>query len=204
MIGMGSQQNSTTIQSKMSLRTAVVVCLFSSAVAFTKIGVQSHVLGLSKSSSALKKISCRRNDASSLQMMSPLALTMPAKVMLSLPIMYATMSFSEYVTHRYYQHTDYNKNAVMQFFANLFTNNKGHKIRGGGHVEHHAETLDDMSLRNDARWIRSPAAVFLNADKYRGTAFSWWAGTIPIEVLLDDSLAAHPLNPSILFPSGLY
>ena len=116
--------------------------------------------------------------------------------------MYATMSFSEYVTHRYYQHTDYNKNAVMQFFANLFTNNKGHKIRGGGHVEHHAETLDDMSLRNDARWVKSPAAVFLNADKYRGTAFSWWAGTTPwVLSLIILGLPTTYLSPS---PPPLY
>lgn len=153
-------------------RVVVVVCCIANAVAFSALPrTHRHVLGLSK---PLRR---NRNDAQ-LQMMSPLALSMPTKVALGIPIMYATMSFSEYFTHRYYQHTDYNRNSVMQFFANLFTSNKGHKIRGGGHVEHHAETLDDMSLRNDVRWIRSPAAVFLNADKYRGTAFSWWAGII--------------------------
>jgi len=26
------------------------------------------------------------------------------------------------------------------------------KTRGGGHVEHHAETLDDMTLKTDAKW----------------------------------------------------
>ena len=26
------------------------------------------------------------------------------------------------------------------------------KLKGGGHVEHHAETYDDMSLKKDERW----------------------------------------------------
>ena len=42
-----------------------------------------------------------------------------------------------------------------------------------GHIEHHAETLDDMSLRTDARWLVSPASKLLSSDPYRGTAFSW-------------------------------
>ena len=40
-------------------------------------------------------------------------------------------------------------------------------------MEHHAETLDDMSLKSDKRWKASPAAKALDADTYRGTAFSW-------------------------------
>jgi hypothetical protein len=29
------------------------------------------------------------------------------------------------------------------------------KIKGGGHVEHHAETYDDMSLKKDEKWRRT-------------------------------------------------
>lgn len=91
------------------------------------------------------------------------------------PIMYSLMSFSEYITHRYYQHADYNRNRLMQAVASMLLRNggKGHKVRGGGHVEHHAETLDDMSLKSDERWAKSPAAKSLDADPYRGTAFTW-------------------------------
>ena len=105
--------------------------------------------------------------------------------------MYALMSMNEYITHRYYQHAEFNKNALMQ---KLF---RGLQIDGGGyshleftyfylfripvphtmnqtsHVEHHAETLDDMSLKTDERWLRTPAAQRLNSDPFRGTAFTW-------------------------------
>ena len=40
-------------------------------------------------------------------------------------------------------------------------------------MEHHAETLDDMSLKTDERWLRTPAAMSLNSDPFRGTAFTW-------------------------------
>ena len=32
------------------------------------------------------------------------------------------------------------------------------KVKGGGHVEHHAETYDDMSLKTDEKWMNTPAA----------------------------------------------
>ena len=91
------------------------------------------------------------------------------------PVMYACMSFSEYVTHRVYQHAEFNKAPFVQWVASLLLRNNGagFKIRGGGHVEHHAETLDDMSLKKDERWLKSPAAQLLSSDPYRGTAFTW-------------------------------
>jgi len=100
---------------------------------------------------------------------------MAFKVATAVPTMYSLLSLSEYFTHRIYQHADWNKNAIIQFCASLILRNqgKGHKIKGGGHVEHHAETLDDMSLRSDERWKTSPAALSLNGDPYRGTAFTW-------------------------------
>jgi len=90
------------------------------------------------------------------------AAALTVQVATTLPIMYGLMSFSEYVTHRYYQHAD-----VSPIIKSRL------RFRGGGHVEHHAETLDDMSLKQDARWKRSPASLMLDSDPYRGTAFTW-------------------------------
>jgi hypothetical protein len=87
------------------------------------------------------------------------------QVVVSVPAMYSLMSVNEYITHRYYQHND-----LGPILKRIF---KG-RLTGGGHVEHHAETRDDMSLKtDDPRWMKSPAALMLDADTYRGTAFSW-------------------------------
>jgi len=93
----------------------------------------------------------------------------------AVPTMYALMSFNEYVTHRWYQHAEFNKDPAMQKAAQfLLRKNEPIKIKGGGHVEHHAETYDDMTLKtHDTKWMESPAAKLLNSDEYRGTAFNW-------------------------------
>ncbi len=85
---------------------------------------------------------------------------------------------------RYYQHTEFNK--VAKFFGlNSF------KIKGGGHVEHHAETRDDMSLKtNDDNWKKTPAYAQLSNDKYRGTAFSW---TVTFLMMLQMMVSTLPL-----------
>ena len=70
------------------------------------------------------------------------------------------MSFNEYITHRFYQHGDAK-------FDNKYLG--GNNI----HIEHHAETLDDMSLKTDANWLTSPAAKKLEGNPYRGTAFTY-------------------------------
>lgn len=125
-----------------------------------------------RSAVAAAKVSPPRIQAPRIQ--APLQAA-PLAYAAGVPIMYSLMSFSEYITHRYYQHADYNKNRMMQAVASILLRNggKGHKVRGGGHVEHHAETLDDMSLKSDERWAKSPAAKSLDADPYRGTAFTW-------------------------------
>ena len=93
---------------------------------------------------------------------------------LAVPVMYSLMSINEYITHRYYQHAEFNKNTLLKkvtcFFMGL---EQAPKVKGGGHIEHHAETYDDMTLKNDARWRETPAAKSLDADTYRGTAFTW-------------------------------
>jgi len=104
----------------------------------------------------------------------PLFFAAPAatKWVLAGPVLYALMSVNEYFTHRYYQHAEYNKDRFFQFLARTFGLPK--TIRGGGHVEHHAETYDDMLLKtDDAKWMKSPAAKSLNDDPWRGTAFTW-------------------------------
>jgi hypothetical protein len=89
------------------------------------------------------------------------------------PALYGLMSVNEYCTHRWYQHAEFNKEAWMQNVACFLLRKKEYKIRGGGHVEHHAETYDDMTLKKDERWARSPAAKSLDSDVFRGTAFTW-------------------------------
>jgi len=108
------------------------------------------------------------------------------KALIAIPTMYALMSVNEYVTHRWYQHEEFNKDHAFQRFCmrvGAFFRKRPLKlpdgrtnfikIKGGGHVEHHAETYDDMSLKKDERWRRTKAALSLDGDDFRGTAFSW-------------------------------
>ena len=92
--------------------------------------------------------------------------------------MYALMSVNEYATHRWYQHEEFNRDHAFQRFCQrvaafvskrpIFLKDGRRnmiKIKGGGHVEHHAETYDDMSLKKDPRWRRTPAAASLDSDQ---------------------------------------
>jgi len=116
---------------------------------------------------------------------------------LAAPVMYTLMSINEYATHRWYQHEEFNRDHSFQRFCQrvahflrkrplLLKDGRRNmiKIKGGGHVEHHAETYDDMSLKKDERWRRTPAAASLDADKFRGTAFTWEVtGMMTIQML---------------------
>mmetsp|Transcript_13770 Transcript_13770/g.40427 ORF Transcript_13770/g.40427 Transcript_13770/m.40427 type:complete len:340 (+) Transcript_13770:99-1118(+) len=108
------------------------------------------------------------------------------KALISVPVLYVLMSLNEYATHRWYQHEEFNRNhAFNRFFQRLLSVLKNRpmrlpdgranlvKLKGGGHVEHHAETYDDMSLKKDKRWRQTKAAASLDSDIARGTAFSW-------------------------------
>jgi len=87
------------------------------------------------------------------------------------PLMYALMSANEYVTHRYYQHNEIGK---VELYQTLRKMDKIPKLDGGGHVEHHAETYDDMQLKTDDDvWMKSAPAQRLNSDPWRGTIFTW-------------------------------
>lgn len=127
----------------------------------------------------------------------PTMLLSPAKAVISVPVLYALMSVNEYVTHRWYQHEEFNRDhAFNRLFQRLGLWLKKRplklpdgrtnvvKIRGGGHVEHHAETYDDMSLKKDPKWRRTKAALSLDSDTFRGTAFSWGVtGLMTIQML---------------------
>jgi len=100
-----------------------------------------------------------------------------------LPTMYTLMSLNEYMTHRYFQHLEFNRPDNFQGLKNIYAQITGEpantcKVPGDGHVEHHAETYDDMSLKNDERWRSNSVAKALDADVYRGTAFHWSATLI--------------------------
>lgn len=87
--------------------------------------------------------------------------------------MYALLSVNEYITHRYYQHNELGKWPIYKAAREL---ELIPKMDGGGHVEHHAETYDDMSLKvDDAQWMAgAPAERLTNSgDPWRGTAFTW-------------------------------
>ena len=99
------------------------------------------------------------------------------KVLISVPTLCALMSINEYATHRWYQHEEFNRDHKFnRFWQNILYQLKRRplwigerrnvvKIKGGGHVEHHAETYDDMSLKKDPRWRRTPAAASLDSDE---------------------------------------
>jgi hypothetical protein len=93
---------------------------------------------------------------------------------LAAPTMYALVSFNEYCTHRWYQHAEFNKTDWMKnLYCKLTGADVAPKCDGGGHIEHHAETLDDMSLKTDPKWLKSEPAAMLENSKYRGTAFEY-------------------------------
>jgi len=116
----------------------------------------------------------------------------------ALPTLYALMSVNEYCTHRWYQHEEFNRPHAFQRFCQRVAHvlrsrpllkpdgrNNLIKIHGGGHVEHHAETYDDMSLKKDPKWRKSKAAASLDrGDAFRGTAFTWQTtGLMTIQML---------------------
>jgi len=115
----------------------------------------------------------------------------------------ALMSVNEYITHRYYQHNEIGK---VELYQTLRKMDKIPKLDGGGHVEHHAETYDDMQLKTDNKvWMNSKPAQRLNGDPWRGTIFTWqvtammFMQCIPSVYLLFFLLGWTPLATTMLF-----
>mmetsp|Transcript_11132 Transcript_11132/g.18903 ORF Transcript_11132/g.18903 Transcript_11132/m.18903 type:complete len:306 (+) Transcript_11132:1-918(+) len=154
-----------------ALRVAVTAAAIAETTAFAPFAATSSTRKLSLGSPAKQQ---QQPSLVVTNALLPAALPAAAAVkwIAAGPAMYALMSFNEYFTHRYYQHAEYNKSPFFQGLANVF--NLPKKIRGGGHVEHHAETYDDMLLKtDDAKWMKTNAAISLSADPWRGTAFTW-------------------------------
>jgi len=132
----------------------------------------------------------------------------------TLPAMYAMMSLNEYMTHRYFQHLEFNRPESLLWLKSIIAKVTGDpvapKVPGDGHVEHHAETYDDMSLKNDERWRGTKVSQSLDHDEYRGTAFHWSATAIMTVQMLPSVLPTYalmgyslPETMAILLPSML-
>jgi len=115
----------------------------------------------------------------------------------ALPTMYCLMSLNEYATHRYFQHLEWNRPDSLLWVKSIVARVTGDpvppKCPGDGHVEHHAETYDDMSLKNDARWRSTKASASLDDDEFRGTAFHWKATAIMTVQMLPSVLPTFGL-----------
>jgi hypothetical protein len=151
--------------------------------------------------------------------LSPVMLGMdPAAIVIrdvaALPTMYALMSLNEYATHRYFQHLEFNRPDSLLWLKSIITKVTGDptppKLAGDGHVEHHAETYDDMSLKDDERWRATSASKSLDDDEFRGTAFHWSATAIMTVQMLPSVLPTYalmgwslPETLAILLPSML-
>jgi hypothetical protein len=131
------------------------------------------------------------------------SITSIAQAVVGLPVMYGIMSLNEYLTHRYYQH---NEIGQTEIYKQLRENKLIPKIDGGGHVEHHAETFDDMSLKiDDEAWMRSPPAQRLNEDPWRGTAFTWAVTAMMIAQCIPTTYPIfHLLGWSVLETTALF
>lgn len=88
-----------------------------------------------------------------------------AETVVGLAALYAIMSMAEYVYHRYFQHLGLNKVGAVRTVRKTF---KLNTFQGDGHVEHHRETLDDMTLD-----VEPGRELVLDIDPFRGTSFPW-------------------------------
>merc|ERR1719163_49923 len=107
------------------------------------------------------------------------------------------MSLNEYMTHRYFQHLEFNRPDSLLWLKAIIAKVTGDPVAptvpGDGHVEHHAETYDDMSLKNNERWRQTPASKSLDEDDFRGTAFHWSATGIMTCQMLPSVLPTYAL-----------
>jgi len=107
----------------------------------------------------------------------------------AIPTMYALVSVNEYVTHRYFQHAEFNRTDWMKsLWCKMTGVEVAPKCDGGGHIEHHAETLDDMSLKTDPKWLKSEPAKMLETSTYRGTAFEYDITRLMVVQMLPTSI----------------
>jgi len=191
----------------MALRCLVAVTCVTSAAAFAPAAVAArapHAAAV-RPSAALpmaRPLPAARTSEPEMFLSIP-------KVLISIPTLYALMSVNEYATHRWYQHEEFNRDhAFNRLVQNILHWAKGRpltvergkstvrnvvKIFGGGHVEHHAETYDDMSLKKDPKWRATKAALSLDKDVFRGTAFTWTVTAMMTGQMLPTTLPVFAL-----------
>lgn len=167
---------------KKALMGAAMVGALSSASAFAPAA-------LGKLGGARTQLATATYDRAGRRAMSDTKMNMEvANFLAGFPTMYALMSVNEYVTHRYYQHNEIGK---VQMYQSLRKMDKIPKLDGGGHIEHHAETYDDMSLKTDNPvWMASAPAQRMIGNKYRGTAFTWG---VTRDMILQMSFTVFPV-----------
>ena len=157
--------------------SVVLVCLMSAVVRGFSPSARVFGVKTARLDSGRSLSQQSRGRVEAVKMVSPSAV-------LAAPVMYSMMSANEYITHRWYQHAEMSKVGWWKALGLP-------KIKGGGHVEHHAETRDDMSLKlDDPKWVTTPAAKSLDSDKYRGTAFTWLTSAI---MTLQMTLTSAPI-----------
>ena len=110
----------------------VLFCLFlvvKSASSFTSISrFTTKSIGKSVSTSHKVKPFLTKLNA------FPNSLLLQPKTVLAMPVMYVLMSINEYITHRYYQHAEFNKNTFLQKLTCFVMNiESAPKVKGGGH-----------------------------------------------------------------------
>ena len=185
--------------------TAVMLSLLLGAAAFNPSFIQQPLAVVHMSTASARVV------APSMEL--SLAATVVRDVAV-VPTMYCLMSLNEYMTHRYFQHLEFNRPGELQWIKDIYAKVTGDpktpKVPGDGHVEHHAETYDDMSLKNDERWRSNSVSQSLDGDEYRGTAFHWSATAIMTTQMLPSVVPTYmlmgwslPETIAILLPSML-
>ena len=165
VIPVAVQGHNDMVQKQALIGAAVMVGAFASASAFAPAPIAR--VGAARARLATSDCAPRTRPAIAETKMDMGLATAVAGI----PLMYGLLSGNEYVTHRYYQHNEIGK---LDLYQTLKKNGKMPKLPVTVHVEHHAETYDDMMLKtDDPVWMKSAPARVLNEDPWRGTIFAW-------------------------------
>lgn len=119
-----------------------------------------------------------------------------AQAVLGLVALYAIMSTSEYIYHRFFQHLGINRLDITRALRAPLSLGV---YPGDGHVEHHRETRNDMSLDYE-----SGKEAVLDVDAYRNTSFPWDATfkmTLGVVVLAYPTLSFIGWSGYVIFPA---
>ena len=172
------ERRSTSLKRTKRMSSCTLTVLVAIFMALICPQVQSFA---PRSSPSLQKRSVTRSHSTHLKM----AVVPPGvAAVAAAPIMYGLMSINEYMTHRWYQHAEISK---VGWWKAL----RMPKVKGGGHVEHHAETLDDMVSTS---FCESGSCVLACSLDRKGRPCDS-AMARPLFMMQDDAFA----NPSFSF-----